>query len=148
MDIWHIRFMMLAEHVSQWSKDINTQVGSIIVDANKRIVSVGYNGFPSGVDDKKTWRYERPQKYLYTEHAERNAIYNAHLTNASPIGGTLYTTKMSCADCARAIIQCRIKNVYTWKTDISENKKWEDSFKAAIEMFQEADVKLHMISRD
>lgn len=142
--IWHNRFLMLAEHIAEWSKDPRRKVGAVIVDANNRIVSVGYNGFPTGVDDSQMWRYERPQKYLYMEHAERNAVYNAHLTSASPIGGTIYTTFMTCADCARAIIQCGIKNVHTWEDGYDKSSVWYESFNAAFTMFNEADVKVHL----
>lgn len=145
---WHNRFMMLAEHIAKWSKDPHRQVGAVIVDANKRIISVGYNGFPTGVDDSQMWRYERPQKYLYTEHAERNAIYNAHLTSASPVGGSIYTTLMTCADCARAIIQCGIKNVYTWEYNVSDSFKYTESFSVANEMFAESDVKLILLKNN
>jgi dCMP deaminase len=141
---WDLRFLHLAEHIKTWSKDPHTQVGAVIVDSTNRIVSIGYNGFPSEVDDDKTWRYERPQKYLYTEHAERNAIYNAHRTNASPIGGTIYTTLMTCADCARAIIQCGIKKVCTWEFN-KVPERYTESFAAALEMFDEADVNVVFI---
>lgn len=139
--MWHKRFLLLAEHIADWSKDIHTQVGAVIVGSNRRIISVGYNGFPSGVDDLKISRYNRPDKYFFTEHAERNAIYNAHFTNASPVGGHIYVTKMTCADCARAIIQCGVKHVHTWE-DNTLNSRWKDSFEAAMEMYNEAEVEI------
>jgi len=139
--MWHERFLDLATHVANWSKDPHTKVGAVIIGDNRRIVSVGYNGFPSGVDDNQIERYSRPEKYLFTEHAERNAIYNAHLTDASPVNGSIYVTKMTCADCARAIIQCGIKQVHTYKEDNPESR-WADSFAAAFEMYKEAQVKI------
>ena len=48
---WDIRFLEMARNSAMWSKDPSTKVGSIIVDDDKRVVSVGYNGFPKGVDD-------------------------------------------------------------------------------------------------
>lgn len=106
---WHRRYLELAEHISTWSEDKSTKVGAVIVGPNNRIVSVGYNGFPSGVEDKPE-RHERPAKYQYTEHAERNAIYNAR---SVPEGSTLYLNwgLCPCADCTRAIIQTGIKRV-------------------------------------
>lgn len=106
---WDSRYLLLAEHISTWSEDQSTKVGAVIVNPNNRIVSVGYNGFPSGVEDKPE-RHERPAKYLYTEHAERNAIFNAR---SVPEGSTLYLnwSLCPCADCTRAIIQSGIKRV-------------------------------------
>lgn len=141
--MWHKRFLDLAVHISSWSKDPHTKVGAVIIGDNRRIVSVGYNGFPSGVNDDKIDRYSRPEKYFYTEHAERNAIYNAHLTDASPVNGSIYSTKMTCADCARAIIQCGIKEVHTYK-DIKPDSRWTESFAAAFEMYDEAGVKVFL----
>lgn len=106
---WHLRYIGLAQHVSEWSGDRSTKVGAVIVGPNNRVVSVGYNDFPSGVLDKEE-RHQRPDKYLYTEHAERNAIYNARLI---PEGSTLYLnwTGCPCTDCTRAIIQSGVKRV-------------------------------------
>lgn len=135
---------MLAEHIAEWSKDPHSQVGAVITGDNRRIISVGYNGFPSGVNDDVMERYERPAKYLFIEHAERNAIYNAHLTQATPLNGTIYITKMPCADCARAIIQCGLKNVHTWDGQFDPTSRWYDSFNAGVTMFEEAGVQLHI----
>lgn len=106
---WDRRYLALADYISQWSEDRSTKVGAVIVGPNNRVVSVGYNGFPSGVEDKPE-RHERPEKYQYTEHAERNAIYNAKMV---PEGSTLYLNweLFPCADCTRAIIQSGIKRV-------------------------------------
>jgi dCMP deaminase len=89
MDKWDNRFMELAEHISYWSKDPRTKVGSVIVDDRNRVVSMGYNGFPRGVHDTDE-RYEhRPLKHLLVSHAERNALDNSPLTVE---GCTLYCT--------------------------------------------------------
>ena len=78
-DKWNSRFMDLARLVAGWSKDTSTKVGCVIIGPDKEIRSTGYNGFPRGVDDTIPAGHERPAKYDFTEHAERNAIYNASL---------------------------------------------------------------------
>jgi dCMP deaminase len=74
---WHNRFLDLAKFISGWSKDPSTKVGAVIVDKNKRIVSVGYNGFPKDVKDDNRL-YDRESKYLIIIHAEINAILFAN----------------------------------------------------------------------
>ncbi len=97
--------MELARTISTWSKDPRTKVGSVIVDSSRRVVGMGYNGFPRGVDDN--WRdyADRDSKLPRVVHAELNAILNSvqHLE-----GKTLYATKAPCTECAKAIIQSGI----------------------------------------
>ena len=69
--------MDLAVHVGKWSKDRNRQVGCAIVSPENAIRAIGFNGFPRGLEDDLDNRHRRPEKYLWTEHAERNAIYAA-----------------------------------------------------------------------
>src|SRR3990172_2103187 len=73
LDAWDSRFLRLAEFVAQWSKDPNTKVGAVIVDGTHRIVSLGFNGFPRGVDDDERLR-NRELKLKLMVHAEMNAI--------------------------------------------------------------------------
>lgn len=141
---WDKRFMDLAEHYAKWSKDRNTGVGAVIVDINYRQLSMGYNGFPSGLNDDIDSRHKRPIKYLYTEHAERNSIYSAAQLGISLKNTTIYSTLFPCADCARAIIQSGITTLVSKKPDL-EHKTWGDSFKIAIEMFIECNVEIKYI---
>lgn len=142
MSKWNNRFIELCNHIATWSKDKSTQVGAVIVDANKRIVSVGYNGFPAGVDDDVESRHERPAKYMYTEHAERNAIFTASRIGVSLLNTTLYCNYLPCPDCARAIIQSGIKTVYFEKLHVNSGKN-EKQIQASLEMFQEAQIDVH-----
>ena len=75
---WNARWMAMAEHVATWSKDRSTKVGCVVVGSANQVLSLGYNGFPRNVDDD-VWRPGTSGriKYQWTEHAERNAIYNA-----------------------------------------------------------------------
>lgn len=142
-DKWHNRFMEVAELVSTWSKDNSTKTGAIVVGPDREIRATGYNGFVRGVDDNKPERLERPTKYDFFEHAERNAIYNACLTGTSLKGCVMYATHAPCTDCARAIIQSGIKIVVTHEIIIDKNtpnNTWRDKLIFSREMFEEAGV--------
>ena len=99
---WDMRFLDMAKLISSWSKDPSTQVGSVIVDSNNRVVSVGYNGFPQGISDDSRLD-NRETKYKMILHAERNALLFAQ----RPLEGcTIYTYPfMPCPSCASMIIQ-------------------------------------------
>ena len=113
---WDQYFMGLAQLSALRSKDPNTQVGACIVDTkSKRILSVGYNGFPRGCSDEefpwgKGHEDDYYNKYSYVVHAEANAILNAG--GRSLEGSSLYVTMSPCKECAKLIIQAGIKYVY------------------------------------
>ncbi len=95
------------------SKDPNTKVGACIVDDDNKVVSIGYNGMPRGLDESKlSWNKNEglDSKYLYVCHAEFNAILNTR--NGSSLKGcTLYVTLFPCNECAKAIVQTGIKKI-------------------------------------
>lgn len=136
---WNKRFIDVAKLAASWSKDRNRKVGAVIVDATNRIVSTGYNGFPSGINDDVDARHERPAKYLFTEHAERNAIYSAVNHGSTTKGCTIILEWFPCADCARGIIQSGLKKVVCSPPDFTDDR-WGESFKASDEMFKEAGI--------
>ncbi len=136
---WNKRFIDVARLAASWSKDRNRKVGAVIVDENNRIVSTGYNGFPSGINDDIDARHERPAKYLFTEHAERNALYSAVNHGIKTKGCTMILEWYPCADCARGIIQSGLKKVVCSPPDFTDDR-WGSSFKASEEMFKEAGV--------
>lgn len=108
---WDQYFLVIATAVASKSKDLSTDVGCVIVGPDHEIRSTGFNGFPRGCRDDVEDRKERPLKYVYTEHAERNAIYNA-ARNGVPLNWcTMYITHAPCTKCARGIIQAGIKEV-------------------------------------
>jgi len=74
---WDRYFLEICRVVASRSKDPATQIGCVIVGPAREIRSTGYNSLPRRVDDTRPERLERPTKYLWIEHAERNAIYNA-----------------------------------------------------------------------
>jgi dCMP deaminase len=136
---WDRRFMDLAQHVGNWSKDRSRQVGCVVVDTDNIVRAIGYNGFPRGLDDELDERHQRPAKYLWTEHAERNAIYAAARTGISLAGCRIYLPWFPCVDCARAIVQTGIAELIGMKPDLAD-AKWGDDFAIALEMLQEAKV--------
>lgn len=141
---WIQYFLGIAEQVKLKSKDQSTQIGAIIVGKDKEIRSTGYNSFPRGLDDSKPERQERPEKYFWFEHAERNAIYNAARMGTPIDGTTIYLTSgPPCADCARAIINSGIRKVYCKSVCTTKNKeKWQESQEKALEMLKECDVEV------
>lgn len=144
MDKWDRRFLNLAQHISSWSKDQSTKVGAVVVDDDRRVVSMGYNGIPMGLDDELPHRHERPAKYAYFEHAERNAIYTAARNGVSLKGCTIYLCWFPCDDCTRAIIQSGIKKVVCTKPE-PEHDRWGDKFKVSLEMLEESDLELKFL---
>ncbi len=110
---WDEYFMGVALLASMRSKDPSTQVGACIVDNESRILSTGYNGFPSGCsDDEFPWEREGDfgqTKYPFVVHAELNAILNARGKNLT--GAKIYVALFPCNECAKAIIQSGIKEV-------------------------------------
>ncbi len=111
---WDEYFMGLAMLASMRSKDPNTQVGCCIVDADNRVLSLGYNGFPIGCsDDVFPWEREADRsydtKYNYVCHAELNAILS--YKGNSLKGARVYVNQFPCNECAKAIIQAGIKSI-------------------------------------
>ncbi|WP_320128343.1 dCMP deaminase family protein [uncultured Sphaerochaeta sp.] len=128
---WDEYFMGVAVLSSMRSKDPNTQVGACIVNSEKKIVGVGYNGLPLGCDDDQApWEREGEwldTKYPYVCHAELNAILNSISNNLK--GCTLYVGLFPCNECAKAIIQSGIKEVIYLSdkyadTDNTKASKW------------------------
>ena len=139
---WDIRFLEMARNASGWSKDPSTKVGSIIVDDDKRVISVGYNGFPKGVDDDERLN-DRQEKYKVIVHAERNALLFA---NKDVKGCSIYTYPfMPCSVCAGMIIQAGIKRVVTVEND---NLRWQQDFKVSRGLFNESGLTLIEHNRD
>lgn len=139
---WMEHFIAQAELTATMSKDRSTKVGAALVRPEGLVlVSTGYNGFPRGVNDDVQARHDRPAKYDWTEHAERNAIYNAARLGHKTEGCMLFlnwSPDFLCTDCARAVIQAGIIEV------VGPAKRFpglqDIDYPAAIEMMQEAGV--------
>ena len=141
---WDTKFFALYSHIAQWSKDKSTKVGAIIVNERNKVVSMGYNGFPIGFDDDVYLRHERPQKYVYTEHAERNAIYSAAELGIQTKGCKMYLCWFPCPDCARAIIQSGISELVCYPVDFTD-ERWGEGFRKSWEMLMECGVKVTQV---
>ena len=140
MTDWNRRFLALAEHIATWSKDPSTKVGAVIVDADRRIISTGYNGFPRDVEDSDQRLNNRDVKYEMIVHGEINAIVFA---NQSLQGTTLYTWPfMPCSRCAGIVIQSGIRTVVA---PYNDNPRWQASFELTEQMFREAGIKLVIV---
>lgn len=138
---WDELFMTTAYLVAMKSKDESTHCGAVIVDKHNHVISSGYNSFVRGINDDVPERQERPEKYLWFEHGERNAIYSAAFRGSKTEGCKIYVTGIPCADCARGIIQAGIEEVIIEERE-TFGKEWEESCKVTLQMFEEAGVKL------
>jgi dCMP deaminase len=141
---WHEYFFQMCNLIATKSKDRSTKVGTVIVGPDNDIRSTGYNGFPRGVNDDIDSRHDRPIKYMYTEHAERNAIFNAARTSTSLNGCRIYVNYYPCDECARAIIQSGISKVLI-NSKMKMGEHWNESCDCAKEMFDEAGIEVELI---
>lgn len=138
---WDLRYLEMAKLVSSWSKDPSTKTGAVIVSPDGFVVSVGYNGFPRGVEDSDVRLNDRELKYKLTVHCERNAIISAH---RDLTGCTLYTWPfMSCAPCAGMVVQAGIRRCVA---PVNDAERWVADFKISKEMFAETGVAVDLIN--
>jgi dCMP deaminase len=133
---WDRRFLGLAAHVAAWSKDPSTQVGAVVTDG-KRVVSLGFNGFPQGLSDDHRL-HDRETKYSLVLHAEENALL---FSAADLTGGTIYVYPLPpCSRCAAKIIQSGITRVVT--TIPEDLSRWEESVALTRTIFDEVGVEM------
>lgn len=140
------KYLSVARSVAEFSKDRSTKVGAVIIGPDGEGGPWGYNGFPRGCDDNDDYRHQRPEKYLWTEHAERNAIYNAARTGFSTKGCAIFITHPPCMDCARAIVQAGIKLVVWVRGGL--NSRWDESTNTALQLFEETGVKAYSVTEE
>jgi dCMP deaminase len=143
---WDEYFMRHVYLVASKSKDTRTKIGAVLV-RNKRVISEGYNGLPQGVNDNAVERYERPEKYFWFEHGERNAIFSCARHGIDTLGTTMFTQGIPCADCARAVIQAGVKEVVIHKQWSNKRTQadmtaanWRRGLGHSETMFQEAGI--------
>lgn len=143
MDKWNQRFFNLARHVSTWSKDPSTKVGAVVVNDQKQVLGMGYNGFPRKIFDIPDRYNERELKYRFVVHAERNALDNA-FTDVK--GCSLYVTHFPCCECAKGIIQKGITEVYTPKPDFEKAyMKNRLDYEVTVTLFNESGIQINFI---
>ena len=103
---WDEYFMKIAETVALKSKDPSSKMGCVIVDSNKRVVSLGYNGLVQGADESKMTLKDRPMKYHFVIHSEMNALLFAESNLA---GCTIYNKTATCDNCLKHCLQAGIR---------------------------------------
>ncbi len=137
---WDLRFLSLAQTVSRWSKDPSTKVGAVIIRPDKTIASLGFNGFPRGMDDDPSLYLDRNEKYSRVIHGEINAILNAK----EPLNGyTLYTYPLCpCDRCAVQVIQSGIKRVVFPKLPEELKERWGTIIEKSKEYFSETGIEV------
>ncbi len=144
---WDEYYLNICKAVAERSKDPNTQVGCIIAGPAHEIRTTGYNSQPRGIRDDVPERLERPTKYLWMEHAERNAIYNAARCGTPLEGCTIYIELMPCMDCGRAIVQAGIREVVVSRERMSQysSEYYDEHFGMVEVLFREACVKVRQV---
>ncbi|MFR9159817.1 MAG: deoxycytidylate deaminase [Ruthenibacterium lactatiformans] len=127
--------MGVALLTAQRSKDNTSQVGASSSAVKNKILSMGYNGMPTGCfDDDMPWEREGEPlktKYMYVCHAELNAILNHASGTGSLKGARIYTTLFPCNECAKALIQSGISQVIYYEDKYADS----DSVIASKRMF-------------
>lgn len=135
-------YMRAAIRASVASTDRSRKVGCVIVN-DLGIVAEGYNAFPVGVMDVEE-RHARPEKYFWTEHAERSAIYEAAKNGVSLRDSTIYVPWFPCMDCARAIALSGVKEIVAVRPDLSD-PKWGPDFQRVETFFREVGVEVRFV---
>lgn len=142
LEKWDRRFLQLAKHIAQWSKDPSTQVGAVLVNDQMQVVGMGYNGFARGVTDSDERYANRELKYQMVVHAEINAVVQA---GHAAKGSTLYVYPSFmlppiCHDCCKAVIQTGVSGIVGYFPDPTDPRvqRWKDSIAVARDMWAEA----------
>ena len=138
-DKWDTRFIELARHISEWSKDPSTKVGCVVIGEDREIRSTGFNGFPRGIADDSERLGDREQKYPLICHAEENAIMHAARVGVSLKGCVAYVTWPPCTRCTRSLIQAGIVEV-VFPNDIEIPERWQKDFAMSMKMMDEAGI--------
>jgi dCMP deaminase len=145
MSKWDSRFCGMAKFVSEWSKDPNAKVGAVVFARRGGDISIGYNGFPIGVEDSAERLDDLETKLELVVHAEQNALIAA---GSRSFGSTIYVWgKPVCARCAGSIIQAGVKRVVALNPDsVDCESKWHKTGKVAHQIFLEAGVEVDFYS--
>lgn len=151
IDNWDELFMRHVYLIGSKSKDKSTQIGAVLV-SDGGVVSEGYNGICRCVNDEVKERHERPEKYHWYEHAERNSIYNAARKGIKTLGSIMFTNYPPCTDCGRSVIQAGIKEIIFHKQwanywDKIKTDKWKGHDNRTLIMFEEAGIKVRWFDK-
>lgn len=147
---WDELFMGKVYEIARKSKDPRTKIGAVLVQKGHAPLE-GFNGIPKGVDDLSE-RMERPEKYHWMEHAERNIINMAAKLGIPTSGGILYTQGLPCVDCARGVVNSGILEVVLhqqWEdisTKIIIGRPWAEHYWRSKQMFDECGIKVRYLN--
>ena len=142
---WDMRFLEMARHVSEWSKDPSTKVGVVLVK-DRKVVATGYNGFPKGIADDERL-HNREQKYALVVHAEMNALLQA---GRDADGSTLYLWGFAgcpCQNCTKHVIQAGVERVVYYDGN-PPPARWAAELEASRSTLEEAGVEIVGASPD
>lgn len=135
-EIWHSRFLEMAQMVASWSKDPRTKVGAVLVGKEREILAVGYNGFARGTNDDDYM--DRAYKHRHVIHAEENAILNAARSGTRLQDATLYVTHHPCCHCTGVLIQAGIRQLVCPYPSAEDQASWH--LEEAFRRLREADI--------
>ncbi len=140
--------MLLAHQLAEWSIEKGRRVGAVIVGPDNELRSTGFNGLPRGVNDAPPERHSRitGAKYIWSCHAEQNAIFNAARVGIALKGCAIYVPWFPCVECTKAIIQSGITEVIGYQLD-RPNSNWAQDFEIASTMLKEANITVRFIPR-
>lgn len=142
---WDARYIGLAHHIAQWSKDPRAKVGAVLVNQPyARIVATGFNGFPANVEDSVERLQDKAQKLTMILHAEQNALLNA---GHGARGCDAYVVgKPVCNVCATLLIQSGVRRVVAAAPRRSTGSYWDKVGLLAIDMLREAGVEFTAVT--
>lgn len=140
---WDKRFLRIAKEVSSWSKDPSKQIGSVATIDN-RIIATGYNGFPSGIEDKPEWLEDRTIKYDLIIHAEMNLLMDATRTARSLEGSTIYVWGLIiCPNCMKHLIAAGITRfVYV---NLYDDPYWNTEWNTSLKILQKTNKNIETL---
>jgi dCMP deaminase len=157
---WDRRFLELAKHISTWSKDPSSQVGAVVVDRKRRVVGMGYNGFPRGVTDDPVLLNDRKQKYPRVVHAEVNAMLIAgeHCEGSTIYVYPSFAIPNICSTCCGIAAQSGIEEVVGYEPGNSKEEQdrrnrptrsdgltWDDSIAISKQICHESKIRYRSI---
>lgn len=139
LDVWALE---LAEAVASRSRDPSTKVGCVILRPDKSVCSVGYNGFPRGMEDRPEWYEDRAEKYDRIVHAEANALLSAQ----EPVRGmTVYVTHPCCLQCAKMMAAAGVRRVVAPEPRGEFEKRWGSETRRANQIMSESGVQVDLL---
>lgn len=137
---WWDYFLTMLDPIRARSEDPSTQVAALLTGQANQILTTGYNGLPRGVEHLAQRLNQRPMKYDWIEHAERNAIFNAARHGVALDFSTLVTDGIPCVNCGRAAIQVGVDTIVVAKEIFNTNIMWIKEASITLQMCKEAHI--------